>query len=602
MSERKERDEAMKKIMNIFQNMRIREKLIYSHIFIALIPFLLIGALGIRLSLQEAEKNADQHTSQLITQVGQTLDIYINGIEKAANTMIGVVQSTGLTDLEKTDEKLWGEGSHRIDGMMEILADTHKEIAGILFAFENDRYISVGMSRISRDSFQEEKWYQVACDKPDEAHIISSVTGRNIETDDVYSTDEVFSVVKAVRNPKTGEVAGVLLFDVSHTMIQAAVKDAIIGTDGFVFVLDSENRMVYTPQNKIVYRIKPEWLTDENHAVVARILQNSYHIRYKTSQYTGWKIVSVASYQEVMRDVRRMIGLYMMILVLVLALVFVIVIRISDTITKPIVELRNLMKKTEGGNLTVRFQGDGEDEVSQLGRKFNRMLERIQELLNRVYEEEESKRQIQLKVVQEQFKPHFLYNTLDTINWMARDHGAMDVVQLVDALTNVFRISLSKGKDYISLEEEMKYISNYLYIQKIRYGQKVTYEIQAEEFCMKAEVPKLILQPLVENAIYHGVKLKRGKGHLKVWIRREGKQIAMSVCDDGRGMDRETAAKIRGILEGSVKAEENGSFGLYYVQERLRLKYQNEYSIQVESGENVGTEITLRIPGEDGDA
>lgn len=591
----------MKKIVDVFQNMKIREKLIYSHIFIALIPFLLIGTLGIRLSLQEAEKNVDQHTSRLITQVGQTLDIYIRSIEKSANAMIGVVQSTGLTDLEETEESLWALGERRIGDMMEILADTHEEIAGVLFAFKNDRYVSVGMSRISRESFQEEAWYQAACEKPDEMHIISSVTGRNIETDDVYSTDEIFSVAKAVKDPKTDQVAGVLLFDVSHEIIQEAVKDAIIGRDGFVFVLNEENHMVYTPLNEVVYRIRPEWLVGEDKTIIAKILKNRYHIRYKASECTGWKIVSVASYQEVMRDVHRMIGVYLVILVLVLALVFAVGIRISDMITKPILELRNLMKKTEDGDLTVRFQGDGEDEISQLGRKFNRMLERIRELLDRIYEEEESKRQIQLKVVQEQFKPHFLYNTLDTINWMARNHGAMDVVQLVEALTNVFRVSLSKGKDYITLGQEIKYISNYLYIQKVRYGEKASYEILAEESCMETEVPKLILQPLVENAIYHGVKMKRGKGHLRVSIRKDGGRIAMSVSDDGHGMDAATAAKIQGILEGSVKAEENGSFGLHYVRERLRIKYQNAYSVRVESEENVGTEITIWIPEEDGE-
>lgn len=589
----------MKKIVNIYQNMKIREKLIYSHLLIALIPFLIIGVMGIQLSVNEAKKNVEQRTSQLIMQVGRTLDTYIGGIEKLANTMIEVIQSTNFSDGAGAKEGFWEEDDvkNRIEGMMEILADTHEEIAGILFASEDDSYLSVGMNRISRDSFQEEGWYQIACENPDETRIISYVTGRNIETDSVYSMDEVFSVVKAVKNPKTGEIAGVLLFDVSHDMIQEVVKDAIIGTDGFVFILDGENHVVYTPLNKVVYRIKPEWLQDEDKAVIAQILKNTYQISFEKSEHTGWKIVSVASYQEIMGDVRQIIAMYMVILILVLMLVFIIVIRISDTITKPIVELRKLMKETESGDLTVRFRGNNEDEVSQLGRKFNRMLERIQELLNRVYEEEESKRQAQLKVVEEQFKPHFLYNTLDTINWMARDHGAMDVVQLVEALTNVFRISLSKGKDYITLEQEIKYISNYLYIQKIRYGEKADYEILTDESCMDVEVPKLILQPLVENAIYHGVKLKRGKGHLKVWIRREGEQIVLSVCDDGKGMDEKTRDRICGILDGSIEAEENGSFGLYYVRERLRIKYQDKYSIQVKSEENAGTEVILRIPG-----
>lgn len=199
--------------------------------------------------------------------------------------------------------------------------------------------------------------------------------------------------------------------------------------------------------------------------------------------------------------------------------------------------------------------------------------------------------------MQEQFKPHFLYNTLDTIGWMAREHSAEDIVKLVDALTNVFRISLSKGKDYITIEEEMKYISNYLYIQKIRYGPKVMYEMETEESIKMVRIPKLILQPLVENAIYHGVKLKRGEGHLKVSIWEEEETIFLEVQDDGKGMPEEKVAELSRLLNEPSSPNENQSFGLFYVKERLRIRYGDQFRVLVESQEGKGTNITILIPG-----
>ena len=181
---------------------------------------------------------------------------------------------------------------------------------------------------------------------------------------------------------------------------------------------------------------------------------------------------------------------------------------------------------------------------------------------------------------------------------MAREHSAYDIVHLVDALTNVFRISLSKGKDYITIEEEIRYISNYLYIQKIRYGPKVQYEIQVEEDCMNVILPKMILQPLVENSIYHGVKMKNGDGHLKVIGKAEGDWVSLEVWDDGKGMKDETVGELSRLLNEPGEAGRNRSFGLFYIKERLRIRYGEQFQVLVESKEGQGTRIVVRIPKE----
>lgn len=587
----------MECIKRKFRNIKVRAKLICSYILMALIPFCLLGILGVTISTREAEKNVTEHTAQMVGQIQQTIDIYISSIEKTANMLIQTVEPMHLSEIRSSEDPRWQEYSETLSAVCLAAARTHSEIAGIFFATENNLYVGTRMSRISRDSFSKESWYQKAKENPQEMQIISKVTGRNIMTDAAYSIDDVFSIVKAVNDPDTGEIVGVLLFDIKHDIISSAIKDATIGENGFVYVLDSEDHVVYTPKNAVVYRIRPEWFRTAQAPMTRRIQGQKYQLSYQQSQYTGWKIVSVFSWKEIMSSVNMLLVLFGTLLVVTLLLVLFVAASVSDTITKPIVKLRNLMKQTENGDLTVRFDGTDQDEIGDLGRGFNQMLERIQGLLLQIYEEQENMRQVQLKVVQEQFKPHFLYNTLDTIGWMAREHSADDIVHLVDALTNVFRVSLSKGKDYITLQEEILYISNYLYIQKIRYGSKVLYEVFLDPACEKEEIPKLILQPLVENAIYHGVKQKRGDGHLSVRVAMAGEdQILLEVKDDGRGMSPEKAQELEILLNEPSRPEQNQSFGVFYVKERLRIRYGDQFYVKVRSTENQGTAISIVIP------
>ena len=577
-----------------FKISKIRTKMILSQLFIALIPFVLVGLVGIIFSVREARKNVTQRTEQAVTQISQTLDTYVEDLEKLVLTVSDVLALEDLADAGEEDIS-------RVNDTLKSTMERYDEIAGILYAYSGNRYISTGMTRISRDSFQRENWYRTAEAEPDKIHMISAATGRNIATDTGYSVDDVFSIVKAVISRDTGEVDGVLLMDIEHSIISAAIEGSQIQTGGFVFVLDEENRMVYTPINDVVYRIKPEWLTDENKVLTVDVGASRYLVRFKTSEKTGWKTVSVISYDEVMGDINRMIAIYTVILIATILLVQYLSLLVSDNITRPIKQLRDLMKEAEEGNLSVRFESGSSDEIADLGQSFNHMIRRIRELLDRVRQEEDLKRKAELKIVQEQFKPHFLYNTLDTINWMAREHGAKDIVQLVEALTNVFRISLSHGNSYIPIRDEIHYISSYLYVQKTRYKDKLLFEVEADEECMQILVPKLILQPLVENSIYHGIKLKRGIGHIKVSVHRDGDRICMSVEDDGKGMDEETSKELTELLESdqrseSITADDNRSFGLFYVKERLRQRYRDGYSVEVISALGEGTKISLFIP------
>lgn len=587
----------MKSVKNKIMNLSIRSKMILSYILIALIPFCIFGIIVISIFARQAENDISEHTGQMISQVRTSIDVYISSIEKIANYVIAELRSVDFNEMYIEDDIFWMQESTKAVTRLNHVANTHPEVAGILFATENDLYISTGMTRISRDSFVNEEWYQFAVSNPDSVCLISDTSGRNIVTNESYSIDNVFSMVKAIYKEGTSEVMGVLLMDIKHDIISQSIDNITIGQKGFVFVIDPEDRVVYTPANPVTYRVNPNWIREESVPVAARIRGEKYQIRSERSDYTGWRVVGVFSIDEIMGHMNSLIAMLTCGLLLLLAFVLVITVKISQTITNPVVELEQLMKKAESGDLAVRFQGDYHDEVSELGRDFNRMLVRIEDLIQQVYIEQKNKRTAELKVLQEQIKPHFLYNTLDTISWMARDVGAGDVVRLVDALTNMFRIGLSRGRDYISVEQELSYVGNYLYIQKIRYGSKLNYQIIRDEEILKEEVPKLMLQPLVENAIYHGLKTRRGEGHLTIRAVKVGEELLeFSVEDDGSGMSDDQAAELNHLLNEPCELEERQSFGLFYIKERLRIKYGDGFKIRVNSIAHVGTKVVIHIP------
>ena len=576
-------------------NVSLRTRMVLSNIVVALIPFLMFSIVSGSIFLDHAQKTAEEHSVQLIHQVSNSMDVYVETIEKMVNYIQLELQDTPFFTMESEGASGWDSETAYIRSVLENVANSHREVAGIFIATKEDLYVSTGMSRISRDPFQNERWYREALENPEEIQLISVVTGRNIVTNRSYSIDDVFSLAKAVQDPETGEVLGVILLDIRHDIIQSSINGVTIGEKGFVFVMDQEDNIVYTPVNGIVYRVNPKWVKAMEPMSV-QIQGGSYQIRSELSPYTGWRTVGVFSMDEVMSSVNTIVYILFTCVIISLVLVVIVSFKFSRTLTNPIFKLKRLMKQAESGDLTVRFNFQHNDEIGELGQSFNHMIARIDQLIQMVYVEQENKRTAEMKSLQEQIKPHFLYNTLDTISWMARDYDAEDIVRLVDALTNMFRIGLSHGKDIITVKEEITHVSNYLYIQKIRYKDKLNYVIHVDESLYAVEVPKLILQPLVENAIYHGVKAKRGGGTITITGVPEGENLVFTVQDDGAGMLQEKVEELNRRMSERSVLDEKKSFGLFYIRERIQLCYGKGYGVHVESALGEGTRVTITLP------
>src|SRR6185436_12372775 len=271
---------------------------------------------------------------------------------------------------------------------------------------------------------------------------------------------------------------------------------------------------------------------------------------------------------------------------------------LSRSIYTPIKKLHDVTTTITKNDLQALMTSDNVDEITELGMSFNIMIGKIKELLDSKIKEQENLKKAELRALQAQINPHFLYNTLDTIIWMAESKRTDQVVQIVTALSSFFRISLSKGMDWITIGEEIERIKSYLTIQKMRYHDILDFKIEVDEDVTENTILKLILQPLVENALYHGIKNKRQGGTISVRARRKGQsEVLIEVEDDGIGFTPEKLAQLRAELDddaGDIKTE--SGFGIGNVNNRIRLYYGKQYGLSIQSEYSTGTCVTLVIP------
>lgn len=331
---------------------------------------------------------------------------------------------------------------------------------------------------------------------------------------------------------------------------------------------------------------------DLNIRVLTELIQEQiqYYIYYESMNMEDLR-------GGIRNDVEQAIAITSGILLVILVGAFAVSRKIVTGITEPIGELCDAAVAAGGGDFRIRAVKTGPEEIEVLNKSFNQMVEKIGNLVEDIHTEELNLRAAELRVLQEQINPHFLYNTLDNIIWLAESKKTDEVVMMVSSLSTFFRTSLSKGREFVSVKEETEHIRSYLEIQQFRYRDILDYEIAIPEEYYGYEVIKLTLQPLVENALYHGIKNKRGKGHITVSAERCADVLIFKVKDNGIGMDKQRLAEVYAMLkeDGNTKKENDG-FGLFNVNQRIQLHYGMEYGLKVQSTYGEETEVWVRIP------
>lgn len=372
--------------------------------------------------------------------------------------------------------------------------------------------------------------------------------------------------------------------------------------------LESNRKQVTMAQRNLallekrIYQIKENCEETGHYDENMSILDNDIYVFTKLiteeiQEYVYYEALELEKVKEAIQaDINNMLSVSLIILVVVLVITWTLVIVISDSISKPLQHLCELTKQVGSGDFSMQKINGSGDEVATLESSFNTMVGKIEELVANVRSEQVNLRRTELKLLQAQINPHFLYNTLDTIIWMAEDGQSEEVVEIVGALSDFFRVSLSKGRDYITLKEEESHVKSYLQIQQFRYADILEYEINIPEELGEYNILKLTLQPIVENAIYHGVKQKRGKSKIMIHGSYKENHILLTVEDNGIGIQEEKLKQIRVHLERENPEITDRGFGLANVNARIRLNYGKEYGLSIDSTYGAGTKVSMILP------
>ncbi len=390
-----------------------------------------------------------------------------------------------------------------------------------------------------------------------------------------------------------GEAAWVSL-DISFSSISSYLKNVSIGQRGYCFLMDREGNIVYHPQQQLLYA----GLKSEDTEALAALEDGDYAddtVIYCLASVEGsdWRAVGVSYVDELVnRNVNDMIRLSCLLAVVVLGAALLTSWLLFRFLGRPLRGLASAMESFESDADHFAYKPvGGTREVQELSDSFEHMVLRIQELMTTVREEEINLRKTELKALQAQINPHFLYNTLDSIAWMCEQGRNADAVRMVHALARLFRISISRGHELIPIAKEIEHAESYLQIQMYRYKNQFTYDFDVDPDCLSYYCNKITLQPIIENSINHGLDLMVDEGRIDVLVRQDGDDIVFSVRDNGVGMSEE---QIEAIMQHGPT--DRTGIGIKNVNDRLKIYFGKSYGLHITSEPDVGTCVEIRMP------
>lgn len=540
-------------------------------------------------------ENSSEYTHTIIQQMNQNIDSYIDYMENIAY----LISSNEDVQDYLFDEEIDNEGRYRILNQFQTILDSRSDIRNVGIISKNGRMlINDGSKSVNQDlDLNTQEWYATALEKPNGPILTSSHVQHIISGERPW----VITLSRGIRDRSgSGEKEGVFFIDLNYSAISGLCDQSTVGTKGYAFILDAKGNIVYHPQQQQLYNeLQTENIslimdTDED-TVLTGTGNDGKLYSISRSEKTGWTVVDCTNVKELLSKSRQAQSVYVLTAIILVIVALLFSRFMARSITLPIQKLRDSMKKVQEGDFSVSdVVVDSKNEIGSLTKSFDVMTHRIHELMEQNVHEQEEKRKSELKALQSQINPHFLYNTLDSIIWMAEGKKNEEVVLMTASLARLLRQSISNEDEVVPIANEVEYARGYLTIQKMRYKDKLEFQIDVDSSILYIPLIKLVLQPIIENAIYHGLKYKESKGLLIVKGFMKDGNAVLQVIDDGVGMDEETLAHI--YDKHKVNYHSNG-VGVYNVQKRLKLYYGDDYGITYESEKGKGTTATITIPG-----
>lgn len=548
---------------------------------ITIIAMSFVGIVSYSKFTVTSEKNASLNAEQLLNQINSNIEYYLQ-------SMIDV--SGLLSDNIYLNPNIMNSN---IKDQMSVISNTRSDIASLaIFSAEGKLIYATNTEPLKTNSqVTDQSWFQNALNKTD--NLLFSLP--HVQNLFEKKHDWVVSLSKVINYTVDGKkLKGVLLVDMNYSIISQLCQNISIGEKGYIYIVDSDNNIIYHPKQQLINTgLKQE--IPENYLGSYQESSNDGEkiVTIKTVNLTNWKVIAVAYTADLVASKKDITNFVIWVIILSIMLISLIFAVMSAKISEPIKNLEKYMKKVEEGDFNIYIDAKGEDEVVRLSHAFNIMIYKVRYLMKQIVNEQEATRKSELDALQAQINPHFLYNTLDSIVWMAENGKSEDVITMVTALARLFRISISRGAKFITVEQEIEHAKNYLIIQKIRYKNKFNYSIDIEPDVRKLNTLKLILQPLIENAIYHGIEYMQDEGKIEISASIHENKILFIIRDNGLGIDPE---KMPGLLRYDGKSKGGSGVGVKNVHERIQLTYGKEFGLEIESELEEGTTIKIWIP------
>ena len=580
-----------------YRKMSIQMVISLSFTAVAVVGMLFMGSSLYLWMSGTASAMVEESSQKVLAQVNLNLDSYLRRMMRVSDAMYyRVIKNTDLAT---------GSLQQGMDLLYEENRDALVSIA--LFDGQGQLVQATPLATLKEDCRPAEKgWYQAALNKMENFHF-SAPHVQNLFGDPTYSYPWVVSLSRYVQLTRDGVTeSGVLLVDMSFAGIEQVCRSAELPNGGYVYLIDGDGELIYHPRQQLIYA----GLLKENTQAAAGYRDGSLvetfegekrQITVKTVGYTGWKLVGVAPAGPVAGGFGAMFPFGLSLLLFSAFLLAFLNFRISEGITDPIRRLEQSVRQMEAGREDVEIEEAGCYEVQRLGHAIRSMVSTMRHLMQDIIQQESQKRRSELEVLQSQINPHFLYNTLDSVIWMTEAGRYQEAIQMVTSLARLFRISLSRGKSIIPLQDELEHARHYMTIQEIRYKNRFSTRILAQNGTEGLYTLKLVVQPILENAIYHGMAACEDDGLILVTARREGGDVVIEVADNGTGMRPEVVAQLLDEDRAAPPGKGSG-IGVRNVHRRIRLTFGEPYGLTIRSEPDEGTVVQIRLPALDADA
>lgn len=542
----------------------------------------------------ETETLVEENSQRVLAQANQNLDSYLRRMMRVSDTMYYRV----IKNMDLAEDSL-------VDAMELLYEENRDALVSIAVFDERGGLVSATpLSALKGDARPADSgWFQAAMERMENFHF-STPHVQNLFDDPDYRYQWVVSLSRHVQLTRDGVTqSGVLLVDMGFGGIEQVCRDVELSNGGYLYLVDGDGELIYHPRQQLIYA----GVLEENNLAAAQYRDGTHweefqgqrrQVTVKTVGYTGWKLVGVVPGDSLTADSRQMFLFGLSLLLFSVFLLAFLNFRISAHITDPIRRLEHSIKELEAGRQDVDIDEAGCYEVRRLSHSVRSMVSTMRHLMDDIIQQEAQKRQSELEVLQSQINPHFLYNTLDSVIWMTEAGRYEEAIQMVTSLARLFRISLSRGKNIIPLSDELEHARHYMNIQQIRYKNKFTTRITAQPDTQGLYTLKLIVQPILENAIYHGMASAEDDGLICVEARREGEDLIIDVTDNGLGMRPEVAASLLDEDRPQVRTSGSG-IGVRNVHQRIRLTFGQAYGLTILSEPDEGTTVRIRLPALD---